>query len=153
MQRVSIEVTSSALPEPAPALPRRQRAPRRASRFLILLVSVILLGNALVGERGLVALIRATRQVNTVSGLIDALRAENNQLRENVRSLLEDPRTIEDVARGELGLIEPGEKLFIIGDPRAASSDTQLGLAAPGESGVIRERLPGTTTDQTRAEQ
>ena len=152
MQRVSIEVTSSALPEPAPALPRRQRAPRRASRFLIL-VSVILLGNALVGERGFVALIRATRQVNTVAGLIDALRAENNQLRENVRSLLEDPRTIEDVARGELGLIEPGEKLFIIGDPRAASSDTQLGLAAPGESGVIRERLPGTTTDQTRAEQ
>ena len=104
------------------AVPRRQRPPRRAARFLVLLVSVVLLGNALVGERGLISLIRAGRQVSAVSGLIDALRAENDDLREDVRSLKEEPRAIEDLARGELGLIEPGEKVFIIGDAREAES-------------------------------
>ena len=99
------------------------------------------------------ALIRVNRQVSAVSSLIDALRAENNHLREDVRSLREDPRAIEDVARRELGLIEPGEKLFIISDSREAWSDTQPGLVVPGESAGIRERVPGTTADRPRADQ
>ena len=84
MQRMSTDGTGTRELQGTPAVPRNQRQPRRASRFLILLVSVVLLGNALVGERGLISLIRADRQVAAVSGLIDALRAENDDLRERL---------------------------------------------------------------------
>ena len=137
MQRVSFDVTS--LPPQdsatAPRVPRRQRPPSRASRFLILLVSVVLVGNALVGERGLIALIRATHQMSSVSRIIDSLRAENDGLREQVRSLREEPRAIEELARRELGLLEPGEKLFIIGDAREEWPELLADSDEPGEPG------------------
>ena len=47
---------------------------------------------------------------------IASQKAENARLREEVRRLTEDPAAIEEVARRELGLIRPGEKLFIIKD-------------------------------------
>jgi cell division protein FtsB len=44
------------------------------------------------------------------------VRAENARLREEAHRLREDPATIEDLARRDLGLIKPGEKLFIVKD-------------------------------------
>ena len=41
---------------------------------------------------------------------------ENARLREEARRLREDPSAIEEIARRELGLIVPGEKLFILKD-------------------------------------
>lgn len=79
-----------------------------------MLVSVVLVGNAIVGERGLIAMFRAAQESASLAQTIDVLRAENNGLREDVRRLREEPRTIEELARGELGLIRPGEKLFIV---------------------------------------
>ena len=73
-----------------------------------------MLGNALVGERGLMSLVRAKRDFNTLSQMITVLRGENEELREEVREFLEEPRMIEDLARRDLGLIEPGELLFIV---------------------------------------
>ena len=99
-------------------VPRRQRPRRRTTRFLVLLVTVVLLGNAVVGERGLVALVRANHELTAVFQLIDSLRAENDRLREEVRMLLEEPRKIEELARRDLGLLESGEKMFIIPGPR-----------------------------------
>ena len=44
-------------------------------------------------------------------------RTENDRLREQIRRLSgEDPTAIEEIARRELGLIRPGERLFIIRD-------------------------------------
>ena len=37
-------------------------------------------------------------------------------MREEARRLREDPSAIEELARQELGLIKPGEKLFIVKD-------------------------------------
>ena len=47
---------------------------------------------------------------------IKLLSSENAQLREEARRLREDPTAIEELARRELGLIKPGEKVFIIKD-------------------------------------
>ena len=44
------------------------------------------------------------------------IRSENARLREEARLLREDADTIERVARERLGLIKPGEKLFILKD-------------------------------------
>ena len=105
---------------------RHVRGRRRSGRALILLVTVLLVGNALIGERGLVALLRAQRESAIVSKVIDALRIENAELREHVRELREEPGVIEELARGELGLIEDGELIFIVAD---VADDYRRGVA------------------------
>ena len=76
----------------------------------------VLVIDALVGEKGLLAMIEARQQYRQLEQALSAVRAENARLREEARRLREDPRAIEDIARRELGLIKPGEKLFIVKD-------------------------------------
>ena len=92
---------------------------RRALQWLLGFVTVVLVINALVGERGLMETLRARRQHQELVTAIDRLRAENTRLRDEVRRLRSDPSTIEALARQELGLIKPGELLFIIKDTKA----------------------------------
>ena len=80
---------------------------------------MVLIVDALVGERGLLASRRADRQYEEVAASTARQLAENDRLREEKRRLEEDPAAIEEVARRELGLIRPGEKLFIIKDVTA----------------------------------
>ncbi len=96
--------------------PRTPRSRSRATRFLVILVAVVLLGNALIGERGLVALFRSNSEIRSISALIETLRAENEGLRDEVRGLTDEPRLIEEIARRELGLIRPGERVIIINE-------------------------------------
>ena len=120
--RYSTSVALATLPtdtDPAPIVPRRRPTRRRTTRFLVILVTVVLVGNAVVGERGLIAMIRAADQFEHLSQIIAVLQAENEGLREDGRRLREEPRTIEELARSELGLIRPGETLFIVTDQRS----------------------------------
>jgi cell division protein FtsB len=72
--------------------------------------------NAIIGDRGLLDTLRARRQYDDLSASIARLRHENARLREEARRLKEDPDAIEELARRELGLIKPGETLFIVRD-------------------------------------
>jgi cell division protein FtsB len=92
---------------------------RRPLQLLLVFVTLVLVINALVGERGLMETLRARQQHRELVSSIDRLRGENNRLREEIRRLLSDPATIEALARQELGLIKPGELLFIIKDKTA----------------------------------
>jgi cell division protein FtsB len=83
---------------------------------LVLLAAIVLIVDGLVGDRGLVAMLRARRQYDELSAAIGRQRAENARLVEEARRLREDPGAIEELARRELGLIRPGEKVFIIKD-------------------------------------
>jgi cell division protein FtsB len=96
------------------SLPRRRR--RRVVRYLVFAVGCVLIIDALVGDRGLLAMLKARQQYRTLEASLVRSRAENAQLREDARRLREDPEAIEDIARRDLGLIRPGEKLFIIKD-------------------------------------
>jgi cell division protein FtsB len=88
---------------------------------LLLFVATVIVVDALVGEQGLLAMRRARRQSERLAAAIAHQRAENARLRDEVRRLTEDPAAIEEVARRELGLIRPGEKVFIIRDLAPAS--------------------------------
>ena len=93
---------------------------RKTVQILLLFVTLVLAIDGLVGEKGLLESIRARQRHRELSTSIERLRAENAQLREDARKLLEDPSTIESLAREELGLIRPGELLFIVKDARPA---------------------------------
>ena len=89
---------------------------RRLAHWLLLFLACALLLNSLVGDNGFLAMRRARLQSDRLDATLQAERAENARLREEARLLREDPNTIEDVARRELGLIAPGERLFILKD-------------------------------------
>ena len=124
----SVPRTSSG-PEPlrrrrtAPTPPAALAAParRKTVHFLLIFVTLVLVLDALVGEKGLLETVRARRQYRELAGSIDRLRTENTKLRDEVRRLREDPKTIESLAREDLGLIRPGELLFIVKDARPAA--------------------------------
>ena len=92
------------------------RRGRRIARYVLGFVTVVLVIDAIVGEKGLLALLKARRDFNAVEHALQRSRQENAELRETARRLREDPTAIEEIARRELGLIKPGEKVFIIRD-------------------------------------
>jgi cell division protein FtsB len=103
-RRKSRQVNSSVAPP----------ARRRTLQLLLVFVTLVLIVNALIGERGLMETLRARRQYQELVMSIERLKGENARLRDEARRLRSDPATIEALARQELGLIRPGEMLFII---------------------------------------
>ena len=94
---------------------RRELAGRFAARALcVLFVFQMLL--AVFGDRGLLALQAARRDEAALRARIAAMRQDNLELQGQVRRLREDPSAIEEIARRELGLIKPGEVVFILRD-------------------------------------
>ncbi len=96
-----------------PKVPPRRRENPWLRRSLIF-VTCVLLANALFGDRGLARTLRAGREYRQAREALRQIRQDNAAMREQQRRLREDPRTIEAVARQELGLIRPGEILVIV---------------------------------------
>ena len=89
---------------------------RRLVHVLLLFLASVIVVDGLVGDRGLLAMRRARKDNDAMTAAIASQRVENARLREMVRRLREDPGAIEEIARRELGLIKPGERLFIVKD-------------------------------------
>ncbi|HLG58625.1 MAG TPA: septum formation initiator family protein [Vicinamibacterales bacterium] len=102
--------------------PTLRRRGRRALQYLLVFVGCVLVLDALVGEKGLLEMLKKRQEYRTLEQSIANARTENAQLREEARRLREDPAAIEDLARRDLGLIKPGEKLFIVKDVAPADS-------------------------------
>jgi|SRR6478735_6315327 len=97
----------------APRLPPRQ-VERRWLRPLMMLIAMIVLADALIGDQSLSSGIRARQAYERLGTEVQTLRGQNERLRDEVRRLREDPGTIEYVARKDLGLAGPGEILVVV---------------------------------------
>jgi cell division protein FtsB len=73
--------------------------------------------NALVGDTGYLATLRAAREYDALVDSLARIRRENQELTERARQLKEDPAALEETARRELGLTRPGEVLVIVTEP------------------------------------
>jgi cell division protein FtsB len=108
--------------DPRTSSKRRARKPksplrnRRIVHWLLIFFGSVIVVDGLVGERGLLAMMRARRQYDELSATLARQRMDNARLRDEARRLSEDPSAIEEIARRELGLIRPGERVFIIKD-------------------------------------
>jgi cell division protein FtsB len=109
------DATPRKTPQQAPRASMAHRG-RRIVRYVLGFVTVVLVIDAIVGEKGLLALLEAGRDFHAVEQALHRARRDNARLREEARRLREDPAAIEELARRELGLIRPGETLFIIRD-------------------------------------
>jgi cell division protein FtsB len=106
---------------PKPVRRHTQTLGRRARNRRLLHIGLILFAlavvlDALAGDRGLLAMLRVRGQYTALASTLARERAENARLADRARRLREDPTAVEEVARRELGLIKPGERVFIIKD-------------------------------------
>ncbi len=95
--------------------PQRRSTNPWIRRGLLFVAGVILL-DSLFGDRGLAQTVRARTDYKRAVASLEALKAQNAQLRDEVRRLTADPAAIEAVAREELGLVRPGEILVVVKD-------------------------------------
>ena len=97
-----------------PAAPKQRG--RRLVQYGLLFLGCLLFLDALVGEKGFVENLKARQQFQAVERSLERLKEDNLRLQKEVDLLRKDPETIEGIARRELCLMKPGEKLFIIKD-------------------------------------
>jgi cell division protein FtsB len=115
------EVEGRPATPPRPTLPLRHgfgaqvaSRGRRLLRHALVFITLVIVVDAIAGEKGLLALLEARREYAALERSLARARAENAELRETARRLREDPAAIEEAARRELGLIKPGEVLVIV---------------------------------------
>jgi cell division protein FtsB len=97
-------------------------------QYLLLCLGVVLVVDALVGDKGLLEMMKKRDEYRALEQTLARARSDNARLRDEAQRLREDPAAIEEIARRELGMMKPGEKLFIVRD------------VPPGERG--RRRAP-----------
>jgi cell division protein FtsB len=75
---------------------------------------LVLLVHDVFGAHGFLAMQRTRNEIEKVQKNIDRLNKENIRLAEEVKALKSDPRTIEKIAREDLGLAKDGEVIIKI---------------------------------------
>jgi len=91
---------------------------RRKAFFLAFgLVLMALAINTLFGDHGVFHLLGERRKTAALEQTIEQLRFENARLAVEIAALRSDPRSVERLAREELGLAAPGETVFLIHQP------------------------------------
>jgi cell division protein FtsB len=85
---------------------------RRRWPWLIAFLVFTTLVAVCVGDRGLVRLLRLRAEQQRIEAKNAEMEADNARLREEVRRLRVDRRTIEKIAREELGMARPGEIVY-----------------------------------------
>jgi len=91
---------------------------RRILTYAVLAVSTVLMVNALVGEHGYLATLRAKRETDALTEEIEKIKTQNQQLKDLTDRIKHDPATLEEAARRDLGLIKPGETVIILHDEK-----------------------------------
>jgi cell division protein FtsB len=117
------EVQAGPPPEVRARSRRRLRSPeetrarnRRILAYGLFIFSLILMVNALVGENGYLATLRARREHDALMQALSKLQQDNNRLADEANRLKNDPAALEEAARRDLGLMRPGETLVVVRD-------------------------------------
>ena len=97
-------------------------SPSQTRRLKALAVATLVVCGIVYGalrdEEGVMHVFRERSRLQELSQSVNALRAENDQLRAEIKALREDPRAVERLAREDLGFSRAGEIVFILeGEP------------------------------------
>ena len=93
---------------------------KKAAILASIIVVVGLLVGSLFGDRGLLQLVSQRERADDLAREIEQLKADNSRLAADIGALRRDPAAIEKIAREELGLVRPGETVFVIREEPSA---------------------------------
>jgi cell division protein FtsB len=86
-------------------------------RHLLVIFITVILVHDVFGPHGFLVMRRKQQEIQKVNAQLDKLNKENANLEEQIKDLKTDPRTIEKIARDELGLVRNGEQIFKVPAP------------------------------------
>lgn len=112
-------------PRVRPRVQSRTNLHQRRKKFWtysLLILSAMLMANALVGEKGYLANMQARHDFEAASEALNQIKDQNERLSIEIERTKKDPAALEELARKKLGLIKPGETLIILRD-RPAGRD------------------------------
>jgi cell division protein FtsB len=89
---------------------------RRNIRQILGLGLFLLLLHDVFGAHGFIAMRRTQKEIEQIRDQIGHLNDENKSLSGQVDSLKTDPHAIERIAREEMGLARPGERIYKLSD-------------------------------------
>jgi cell division protein FtsB len=131
-------------------IPRRKpkklvsrRSSRRAGQTALIIVVISVLGSlyALVGDSGLLAVMKMRARANQLRYEIVALERENQELLETIKPLRDgDPDAIERLAREKLFMVRPGDTLYMLPPEPLPAPPAQTESASPTGPSLPRRR-------------
>lgn len=96
--------------------------PRRVFLILIIVLAVFT-AFSVAGERGFYQLGKMIKRRSALSRDVQSLKEENTLLAHEIDRLRSDPVFLEELARTRLGMVRPGEVVFIF--PENTGDDVQ----------------------------
>ena len=86
--------------------------PSRRPPWWVVLILVVLVALALFGDKGVLRALQANREKLELEAQVKTLETSNAELRREIEALRNDRRTIENLARKELGMVRDGELVY-----------------------------------------
>ena len=96
--------------------------------LVLLLVSIALIVHNIFGQNGFLASRQQRKELHTLQQQILQLKQENDQLEKANRALKSDPAAVERLAREQMHLAKPGEKIYVRPDQAPANPPPPTGL-------------------------
>ena len=113
-----LDVDKENLLEILPPANYPSQTPRLKGLAIAAFVVCAIAYGALRDDEGVMHVFRERSRLEELNQSVEALRDENDLLRAEIKALREDPRSVERLAREDLGLSRRGEIVFILeGDP------------------------------------
>ncbi|MEO7192575.1 MAG: septum formation initiator family protein [Vicinamibacterales bacterium] len=89
---------------------------RRLVTWALSVTFALVLIDSIVGESGYIVGLHVKRQEADLRAALAKMRLENQSLQEQGHRLQDDPQAVEERARGDLGMLRPGEIEVIVRD-------------------------------------
>jgi cell division protein FtsB len=86
----------------------------RGAILALLLVWVALVVHEIYGEHGYLALRREKTEYDSLQQEVRRLQEENQQLERRIEALKSDPKAIERIARDQMHMARPGERIYTL---------------------------------------
>ena len=89
---------------------------KKNTRQILALALFALFVHDIFGPHGFIAMRRTQKEIDRIHEQIVKMNEQNKELTGQVSSLKSDPKSVERIAREEMGLARPGEMIFKIPD-------------------------------------
>ncbi len=131
-------------------IPRRRpkklvsrRRSKRSGQIALIVVAISVLGSlyALIGDSGLLAVMRMRARAHQFRYQIAAMERENRELLETIKPLREaSPDAIEKLAREKFFMIRPGDTVYMLPKEEPAPAQAEAESVSPTGPTLFRRR-------------
>lgn len=108
-----------------PGLFNRKNIINIAIGIILVMICYYILFHVINGQRGITALFELSKELETKQGELDTLKKERIELEKKVKSMRSDSLDIDlldEQARNNMGLVDPGEAVYFIDDKNKENS-------------------------------